>query len=115
MLEMEAPLKIIEGTAALDFIRVYNPLSQLKSKDIMPAFSWDRCSFALKTSDIKKLQSTADRIEHLLSSFKVIVVLLPAGLLLQKHLEKPEFIEWLKIFRIHQKNKIGVLQFAIGW
>ncbi|HYW36070.1 MAG TPA: hypothetical protein VE868_11730 [Balneolaceae bacterium] len=115
MLEMEAPLKIIDGTAALDFIRVYNPLSRLKSKDIMPAFSWERCSFSLTIKDVKKLQVTVDRIEYLLSNFEIIVVLLPASLLLQKHLEKPEFIEWLKVFRIHQKNKIGVFRFAIGW
>jgi cyclohexyl-isocyanide hydratase len=102
---------IFDGITALDFISVYNPVSQLKSADFMSDFSWKRCSFSPEVAKEVQLQSTAKQVRKSLLNHDLIVVV--GSFLRQKNQKSLLPISWLEIYKRALKNDIGVYRLFI--
>jgi cyclohexyl-isocyanide hydratase len=79
---------------ALDFIGVYDPLTRLKSMQLMSGFEWDVCALAAEVVDDKGLRFTADVVSAPLSGYDLIVV--PGGFGTRALRHDGVFIDWLR-------------------
>ena len=53
---MKTAFVIFHRMTALDFIGMYDPLTRLKSMQLMPDFEWNVCSFTADPVDDKGLR-----------------------------------------------------------
>jgi imidazoleglycerol-phosphate dehydratase len=111
---MKIAFILYEGMTALDLIGVYDPLTRLKSLDLLPGLAWDFCAFTLpqndqpnfpqsltnlsdSVKDLFGLRLTPNRIGEPLSEYDLIII--PGGhgnrILLKDH----GFLTWLKTAR----------------
>lgn len=91
---MKAAFVIFDQMTALDFIGFYDPLSRLKSMDLMPDFSWKICSFCDDVFDLQGLRFIPDELKMSLTDFDLLVV--PGGYGSRSLQHNQEFIAWLK-------------------
>jgi cyclohexyl-isocyanide hydratase len=91
---MRAAFVIFERMTALDLVGIYDPLTRLKSMDIMPDFGFDLCSQSGNVTDDRGMVFSADRTGESLADYDLLVV--PGGFG-TRPLESDEvFLGWLR-------------------
>ncbi|MDP3091984.1 MAG: DJ-1/PfpI family protein [Nitrospira sp.] len=91
---MKTAFVIFDRLTAMDFIGVYDPLTRLKSMQLIPGFEWDVCAFAAGIEDDKGLRITPSVVGEPLSKYDLIVV--PGGFGTRILQHDKAFIAWLR-------------------
>jgi transcriptional regulator GlxA family with amidase domain len=91
---MKAALIIFDDMTCLDFIGFYDPLTRLKSMDILPDFEWRLCARKPHVTDDRGLRIPADSANESLGGCDLLFV--PGGFGTRKLQHDGEFMEWLK-------------------
>src|SRR6267143_752028 len=91
---MKTAFVIFDRMTALDFIGAYDPLTRLKSMDLIPNFEWDICALAEEVADDKGLRFTPSVVAEPLSKYDLIVV--PGGFGTRTLQHDRAFIDWIR-------------------
>lgn len=91
---MNAAFIIFDQMTALDLIGAYDPLTRLKSMDILPDFTWDICSFTHDITDDRGLHFFPDKVGQPLVGYDLIFV--PGGFGARSLQFDGDFLDWLK-------------------
>lgn len=91
---MKTAFVIFDRLTAMDFIGVYDPLTRLKSMQLMPGFEWDVCALAPDITDDKGLRISPSVVGEPLSEYDLIVV--PGGFGTRTLQHDKAFVEWLR-------------------
>lgn len=91
---MKTAFVIFDQMTAMDFIGAYDPLTRLKSMQLMPGFEWDVCAFAAGIVDDKGLRITPSVVGEPLSKYDLIVV--PGGFSTRTLQYDKAFLDWLR-------------------
>jgi len=91
---MKTAFVIFDRMTALDFIGAYDPLTRLKSMDLISNFEWDVCAFTEEVADDKGLRFTPSVVAEPLSKYDLIVV--PGGFGTRTLQHDRAFIDWLR-------------------
>lgn len=91
---MKTAFVIFDRLTAMDFIGAYDPLTRLKSMQLMPGFEWDVCAFAADLTDDKGLRIAPSVVGEPLSEYDLIVV--PGGFGTRTLQHDKAFIDWLR-------------------
>jgi transcriptional regulator GlxA family with amidase domain len=94
---MKAAFVIFDQMTSLDFIGIYDPVTRLKTMNIMPDFSWSICSVTEKVTDDRNLVIQPDCVGQSLSPYDVLIV--PGGYGTRALYQTPEFVDWIKTAR----------------
>jgi len=82
---------------ALDFIGFYDPITRLKSMNIMDGFEWRVCSMTREVVDDRGLRMEADTVAGSLAAYDMLVV--PGGFGTRRLQHDETFMAWLKTAR----------------
>ena len=91
---MKTAFLIFDKMTALDMVGVYDPLTRLKSMNLLPDFSWDICAQTSIVSDDRGLCFSANSVDESLSKYDLLVV--PGGFGTRPLQYEKRFIRWLK-------------------
>lgn len=91
---MKAAFIIFEKMTALDMVGVYDPLTRLKSMNLMPDFEWQICGPASIVCDDRGLCFSATSVGESLGEYDLVVV--PGGYGTRPLQYDKKFIRWLK-------------------
>lgn len=91
---MKAAFIIFDRMTSLDFIGFYDPVTRLKSMNIMPDFEWRICSNKPRINDDRDLGIIADSVAESLDGYDLLFV--PGGFGTRTLQHDHEFMEWLK-------------------
>ena len=91
---MKAAFVIFDGMTALDFIGFYDPMTRLKSMNIMPDFEWKLCSVTRKVADDRGLRIGPDVANEPLAGYDLVFV--PGGFSTRELQRDAKFVGWLK-------------------
>jgi cyclohexyl-isocyanide hydratase len=91
---MKTAFVIFDRMTALDLIGVYDPLTRLKSMNLIPDFHWQICAFTEQVSDDRGLRFFPDRVAVSLGAYDMIVV--PGGFGTRALQHDEAFIQWLR-------------------
>lgn len=91
---MKIAFIIFDKMTALDLIGAYDPLTRLKSMNILPDLEWDFCSLAREVADDKGLRFVPDKVGETLEGYDMIFV--PGGFGTRSLQYDKSFIDWLK-------------------
>jgi cyclohexyl-isocyanide hydratase len=91
---MEAAFVVFDAMTALDFVGVYDPLTRLRSMNILPEFRWQLCALADSLSDDRGLKFTPDLVGGKLSGFDLLIV--PGGYGTRALMRDEAFLSWLR-------------------
>jgi len=114
---MKAALVLFDRMTALDFFGFYDPVTRLKSMDIMPDFEWRLCATTRQVTDDRGACMLADAVSESLADYDLLFI--PGGLGTRELRHDKTFIEWLSS-AAPVKLKISVctgalLLGAAGW
>lgn len=84
---------IFDGVTTLDFVGIYDPITQLKSKGYLPKLSWETCAMSSSVKDFFGLTIQIDQVKPDLSNFDMIIV--PGGFGTRPLQSSKPFIQWL--------------------
>jgi len=91
---MKTAFVIFDRMTALDFIGAYDPLTRLKSMQLISNFEWDVCAVAEEVADDKGMSFTASVVAESLSKYDLIVV--PGGFGTRTLQHDKAFVDWLR-------------------
>ncbi len=91
---MKTAFVIFNGMTVMDFIGVYDPLTRLKSMQLMPNFEWDICSLTERVDDGKGLRITPSVVGRPLCDYDLLVV--PGGFGTRALQYDQTFLSWLR-------------------
>lgn len=91
---MKTAFVIFDGMTAMDFIGIYDPLTRLKTMNIVPDFQWKVCARSEQVADDKGLRVHADSVGESLTGYDLLVV--PGGMGTRKLQHDGAFIDWLR-------------------
>jgi len=91
---MKAAFIIFDKMTALDMVGVYDPLTRLKSMNLLPEFSWDICAPDNVVCDDRGLCFSATSVAEPLKDYDLIIV--PGGYGTRPLQYDKKFIRWLK-------------------
>lgn len=91
---MKTAFVIFNRMTALDLIGVYDPLTRLKTMNIIPEFNWQLCAFTEEVSDDRGLRFAPDTVAESLDAYDIIVV--PGGFGTRALQHDSAFIHWLR-------------------
>lgn len=91
---MKIAYVVFNGITWLDLIGVYEPVSKLKSRNYIPALSWDICSVDETAEDIFGLTVKASSIRPSLSSYDVVII--PGGIGTRQLQYDQDFLNWIR-------------------
>jgi transcriptional regulator GlxA family with amidase domain len=94
---MKAAFIVFDGMTALDFIGFYDPITRLKSMQILDDFEWRVCSLTREITDDRGLRMEADTVGGSLGAYDMLVV--PGGYGTRKLQHDETFMAWLKTAR----------------
>ncbi|HUL41972.1 MAG TPA: DJ-1/PfpI family protein [Burkholderiales bacterium] len=94
---MKAAFVVFERMTSLDFVGFYDPVTRLKSMQIMDDFEWRICSLTRQVADDRGLRFEADIVAEPLSSYDMLFV--PGGFGTQKLQRDRSFLDWLRTAR----------------
>lgn len=92
--QMRTAFVIFDRMTALDFVGVYDPLSRLRSMDVLPDFEWRVCAPTEFVTDDRGLRFQADSVGETLDGFDLVVV--PGGKGTRTLQHDTAFIQWLQ-------------------
>lgn len=90
---MKAALVVFDGMTSLDFIGFYDPLTRLKSMQLMPELEWRICALRPQVTDDRGLTLGADSSGEPLGNFDILFV--PGGYATRALQHDRAFIEWI--------------------
>jgi len=85
---------LFDGITLLDFIGVYDPIKNIKTKKYMDDLVWDLCATTKSIKDSFGLEMIVDKVKPDLSDYDMIIV--PGGYGTRKLQYDTTFIDWLK-------------------
>ncbi len=91
---MKTAFLLFDQLTALDFVGVYDPLTRLRSMQVLPAFTWSLCAFTKDVCDDKGLRFSPDVVAEPLDEYDLIVV--PGGFGTQLLQHDEAFLDWLR-------------------
>ncbi|MFB3132131.1 MAG: DJ-1/PfpI family protein [Rhodothermales bacterium] len=91
---MKTAFILFDRLTALDFVGVYDPLTRLRSMQVMPAFAWTLCAFTEEIADDKGLRFSPDAVAEPLDGYDLIVV--PGGFGTRPLQHDDAFLDWLR-------------------
>lgn len=91
---MKTAFVIFDRMTALDFIGVYDPLTRLKSMQIISSFEWDVCAVAEGVVDDKGMSFTPSVVAEPLNKYDLVVV--PGGFGTRALQNDKAFVDWLR-------------------
>ncbi|MDT8420447.1 MAG: DJ-1/PfpI family protein [Desulfuromonadales bacterium] len=91
---MKTAFVIFEKMTALDMVGIYDPLTRLKSMNLMPEFSWEICALTSIVCDDRGLCFSATSVAESLADYDLLVV--PGGFGTRPLQYDKKFIRWLK-------------------
>ncbi|WP_028580864.1 DJ-1/PfpI family protein [Desulfogranum japonicum] len=91
---MKAAFIIFDQMTTLDLIGAYDPLTRLKSMNILPEFEWDMCSLTQKVADDRGLRFFPDTAGEPLGEYDLIFV--PGGFGTRSLQFDTEFTAWIQ-------------------
>ena len=91
---MRTAFVIFDRMTALDFVGVYDPLTRLRSMNLLPAFEWQICSFTEEVADDRGLRFSPDLVGGSLGEYDLIVV--PGGFGTRALQHNEAFLDWLR-------------------
>ena len=91
---MKTAFILFDQLTALDFVCLYDPLTRLRSMQVMPAFTWSLCAFTKDVCDDKGLRFSPDVVAEPLDEYDLIVV--PGGFGTHPLQHDEAFLDWLR-------------------
>jgi len=91
---MKAAFIIFDRLTSLDLIGFYDPVTRLKSMNILPDLEWRICSNKRQITDDRGLVISADSVNEPLDGYNLIFV--PGGFGTRELQHNHEFVEWLR-------------------
>lgn len=91
---MKVAFLLFDGLTALDLIGCYDPVTRLRSMDILPELSWDFCALKRQVCDDKGLAFPARRVGEPLGGYDVVIA--PGGFGTRAKVQEPAFIDWVR-------------------
>jgi cyclohexyl-isocyanide hydratase len=93
---MKAALIVFEGMTYLDFVGFYDPLTRLKSMNVMPDFEWRILSNRPQVADDRGpgMKMIPDGVMEPLGGYDLVYV--PGGMGTRPLQRDGEFVQWLK-------------------
>ena len=91
---MKTAFVLFDRLTALDFVGVYDPLTRLRSMQVMPDFEWSLCAFTDDVTDDRGLRFIPDVVGGSLAGYDLIVV--PGGYGTRPLLRDEAFLGWLR-------------------
>ncbi|OMP67847.1 DJ-1/PfpI family protein [Domibacillus epiphyticus] len=91
---MKIAFVLFHHVTALDFVGVYDPVTRLKTMNVIPDLEWDICAFTEEIVDGTGLQFTPTRVRESLDQYDLVIV--PGGFGTRTLRNDAPFIEWLK-------------------
>ena len=105
---MQAALIVFDRMTYLDFVGFYDPVTRLKSMNILPDFEWRICSNRAQVADDRGatgMKMVPESVLEPLDGYDLLFV--PGGMGTRSLQHDREFIEWLRT-AAPVKNKISV-------
>jgi transcriptional regulator GlxA family with amidase domain len=94
---MKAALIVFDRMTHLDFVGFYDPLTRLKSMNILPDFEWRICSNQKQVADDRGPAGMATIAESVLEPLdRYDLLFVPGGMGTRSLQHDRDFIEWLK-------------------
>lgn len=94
---MKAALIVFERMTYLDFVGFYDPLTRLKSLNLLPDFEWRICSNRKQVADDRRVPGMTMLAESVLEPLDGYdLVFVPGGMGTRELQHDREFIDWLK-------------------
>ena len=90
---MRAAFVIFDRMTALDFVGAYDPLTRLKSMQLVSSFEWDLCALAETVADDKGMTFTPGVVAKPLGTYDMVFV--PGGFGTRALQHDRSFIDWL--------------------
>jgi cyclohexyl-isocyanide hydratase len=110
---MKAALIVFDRMTHLDFVGFYDPLTRLKSMNILPDFEWRICSNQKQVADDRGAAGMAALAESVLEPLdRYDLLFVPGGMGTRTLQHDRGFIEWLKT-AAPVKHKISVCTGAL--
>jgi imidazoleglycerol-phosphate dehydratase len=91
---MKIAFLLYDGFSTLDFASLYEPITALKTLDLVPELSWDLCALTQKVLDSQGLDFKASSVRPALYDYDLVAV--PGGAGAEEMLADDQFLEWLK-------------------
>lgn len=91
---MKAAFVLFDRLTALDFVGVYDPVTRLRTMELMPDFAWRLCAWTDPVTDDRGLRMTPDLVREPLSDFDILIV--PGGPGTRTLMHEPAFVDWLR-------------------
>ena len=91
---MKTAFLLFDRLTALDFVGVYDPLTRLRSMQVMPDFAWSLCAFTNEVTDDRGLRFIPDAVAESLAGYDLIVV--PGGFGTRPLQQDEAFLDWLR-------------------
>jgi cyclohexyl-isocyanide hydratase len=114
---MKACLILFDRMTSLDFFGFYDPVTRLKSMNIIPDFQWRLCATGRQVTDDRGACILAEAVAEPLGDYDLLFV--PGGLGTRELQHDRKFIEWLSsAARVKLKTSVctgALLLGAVGW
>jgi len=91
---MKVAFVVFDRMTSLDFIGFYDPITRLKSMNIIDDFEWRICATTQYVTDDRGLRIEADAIAEPLNSYDILFV--PGGFGTRSLQHDTRFVDWLK-------------------
>ena len=91
---MKTAFILFDRLTALDFVGVYDPLTRLRSMQVIPTFTWSLCAFTKDVCDDKGLRFSPDVVAEPLDGYDLVVV--PGGFGTRPLQHDDAFLDWLR-------------------
>ncbi|MEL6925016.1 MAG: DJ-1/PfpI family protein [Bacteroidota bacterium] len=85
---------LFDDITLLDFVGIYDPLSRIRLKNMLPDFQWDLCSHQAMIEDGYGLKMKMDKVRPDLSTYDMLIV--PGGFGTRELMKDAEYLEWLR-------------------
>lgn len=91
---MRIAFVLFDQVTALDFIGLYDPLTRLKTMNLIPDVSWELCAPTPQVFDDRGLKIVATQVGGTLKGFDLLVT--PGGFGTRPLQNDPAYIDWLR-------------------
>jgi len=91
---MKAAFIVFERMTSLDFVGFFDPVTRLKTMNIVDHFQWHICSTTQNVADDRGLRIGVDSVAESLDAYDLVFV--PGGFGTRSLQHDRDFVEWLK-------------------
>jgi transcriptional regulator GlxA family with amidase domain len=91
---MKAAFILFDRLTALDFVGAYDPITRLRSMNLMPDFEWRLCGWTDPVTDDRGLRLAPDQVREPLADYDLVIV--PGGFGTRTLIHEPVFLDWLR-------------------